>query len=164
MTFVCYIWVMLRFGTVSMGVVLWGVLCVYEWVHWLVFCTVGGEYTVPLPGRNSFASHLCHDECGWKLQAWNFKSLVSLVKLSNPLPLVTCWRLFSSALRLRHLLEHIPTTVGRATNLIQLPWNLGVFKNSQEVGTDSEAVLPLPLPCTAPDQIPKALSTFCFIT
>lgn len=131
------------------------------------FYTVGEEYTVLLPDRNSFASHLCHDECGWKLQVWNFKSLVSLVKLGNPPPLVTCWRLCSSALRQRHLLERVPTIVRKATNPIQLSWNLGVLENSQEDGRDSEAVLPTntpPPPCTASDQIPKALSTFCSIT
>lgn len=136
---------MLWFGSVS---ILHSAVCVctYEWVHWLGFYTVGKEYTVPLPDRNSFASHLCRDECDWKLQVWNFKSLVSLVKLCNPLPLVTCWRLCSSALRQRHLLERVPTTVRRATNLIQLPWNLGVLENSQEGGRDSEAVLPTNTP------------------
>lgn len=94
-----HIWVMLWFGTVRIGVVFCIVLCVYEWEHWLSFYTVGKEYTVLLPDRNTFASRLCRDECDWKLQVWNFKSLVSLVKLCNPLPLVTCWRLCSSALR-----------------------------------------------------------------
>lgn len=161
----CYIWVMLRFGTMSMGVVFY---VGYEWIHCLGFYTVGEEYTVPLPDRNSFTSHLCRDECDWKLQVWNFKSLVSLVKLCNPLPLVTCWRLGCAALRQRHLLERVPTTVRKAMNSIQLPRNLGVLENTQEGGRDNEAVLPtntpLPLPCTAPDQIPKALSTFCSIT
>ncbi|KAL7865635.1 hypothetical protein SRHO_G00108820 [Serrasalmus rhombeus] len=96
----------------------------------------------------------------WKLQVWGFKSLVSLVKRGNPPPLVTCWRLHRPTLRQRHHLEHGPTALRKATNLIRLRRNLCVLVPEFPGGAERRLGHAPPLSSLPnPDHIPTALST-----